>query len=332
MKTNIFISFLKALNVKHTQSFSNQFFNEHPHKYNLFGLSSMLSEYGVENAGLKITNKNDIRLIETPFVAHINDDFIIIEKILENEIRFLQRNKSIKISLEEFNKIWTGNVLIAEPDKDSIEPDYKKHYKTQLLNYLQKISILLIPIFLFHVSFIVNKSYFNFGFVLLLLINSIGAYIGYLLVLKQLNIQSNYGDKICSLFKHSDCNNILESDAAKLFGIFSWSEIGLGYFIANILFICFLPSYIPYLALINILCLPYTFWSIWYQKFKTRQWCPLCLIVIILSWILFAINLISGFLFPSHITFLGLIITGFVCAISILSTAGIINNFKILCV
>ena len=202
----------------------------------------------------------------------------------------------------------------------------------QLLKYLQRISILLISFFLLLISFIRNKSYFDVGLVLLLLINSIGVYIGYLLVIKQLNIQSGYGDRICSLFKRSDCNNVLESDAAKLFGVFSWSEIGLGYFVTNVFFICLQPSYIPCLALINILGLPYTLWSIWYQKFRARQWCPLCLIVIILSWILFAINLISGFIFPSHITILGLIITGFVCAISILSTAGIINNFKILCV
>ncbi|KAF5039023.1 Vitamin K epoxide reductase family protein [anaerobic digester metagenome] len=319
METNIFISFLDSLKVKYTRFFSNQFFNEHPHKYNLFGLSSMLSDYGIENVGLKISNIDDLCLIETPFIAHIKDDFVIIEKILENEICFSQRNKSTKISLEEFSKIWTGNILVAEPDKDSIEPEYKKHYRIQFFKYLQKTSILLIVFFLLFISFIQNKSCFYLGLVLLLLINLIGVCIGYLLVLKQLNIQSNYGDKICSLFKHSDCNNILESDAAKLFGVFSWSEIGLGYFIANTLFICFFPSYIPYLALINILCLPYTFWSIWYQKFKTRQWCPLCLIVIALLWILFVINLIFGFFFPSHITFLGLIITSFVYAISILS-------------
>lgn len=68
MKTNIFISLLELLRVRHTHLFSNQFFNEHPHKYNLFGLSSMLSEYGVENAGLKLIDKNNIRLIETPFI------------------------------------------------------------------------------------------------------------------------------------------------------------------------------------------------------------------------------------------------------------------------
>ena len=280
----------------------------------------MLSDYGIENVGLKISNINDLCLIETPFIAHVKDDFVIIEKIFDNEVKFIQRNKNFKISKDEFSKIWTGNILVAERNLNSIEPEYNKHFKIQFIKYLQKTSVLFITCFLLLISFIHYRSYFDVGLVLLLLINSIGVYIGYLLILKQLNIQSNYGDKICSLFKHSDCNNIIESDAAKLFGVFSWSEIGFGYFIANILFICFLPSCIPYLALINILCLPYTFWSLWYQKFKAKQWCPLCLIVITLLWVLFAIDLISGFLFPSHITFLDLVITGLVYAISILST------------
>lgn len=312
MESNIFISFLKLLKVKHTNSFSNQFFNEHPHKYNLFGLSSMLSDYGIENIGLKISNIDDLCLIETPFIAHIKDDFVITEKILDNEIQFIQGNNNIKISKDEFSKIWTGNVLIAERNLNSIEPEYNKHRKTQIFRYLEKISLLFIVSFLFLISFISNKSYIDFGVILLLLLNSIGIYIGYLLVIKQLNIHSNYGDRLCSLFKHSDCNNILESDAAKLFGFFSWSEIGLSYFVTNVLFICFFPSYIPYLAFINILCLPYSFWSIWYQKFKAKQWCPLCLIIIALLWVLFTINLLFGFFLTSTITFFGFIIIGFV--------------------
>jgi hypothetical protein len=39
---------LELLGVKHTKEFSNRYFNEHPHKYNLFGISQMLSDYGIE--------------------------------------------------------------------------------------------------------------------------------------------------------------------------------------------------------------------------------------------------------------------------------------------
>lgn len=64
MATNILISFLSLLGVKHTTSFSEQHFAEHQHKYNLFGLSSMLSDYKTNNAGIKVSDKNDISRIE----------------------------------------------------------------------------------------------------------------------------------------------------------------------------------------------------------------------------------------------------------------------------
>ena len=33
---NTFVTFFELLEAKHTQSFSNQYFNQHPHKNNLF--------------------------------------------------------------------------------------------------------------------------------------------------------------------------------------------------------------------------------------------------------------------------------------------------------
>lgn len=45
------------------------------------------------------------------------------------------------------------------------------------------------------------------------------------------------------------------------------------------------------MALINLCALPYSFWSVWYQRFKAKQWCPLCLIVQTLLWITFIVNL-----------------------------------------
>jgi hypothetical protein len=81
-ETTIFASFLNLLKVKHTRVFSNKYFNEHPHKYNLFGISKMLLDYGVKNAGAKIENKEeDIFNIELPFIANFSGDFVAVHKI-----------------------------------------------------------------------------------------------------------------------------------------------------------------------------------------------------------------------------------------------------------
>jgi len=75
---NVFVTFLKLLKVKHTGYFSEQYFNEHPHKYNLHGLSSMLSDYGIENAGLRIDDKKyNLPLLTTPFIIYPSFPFFI---------------------------------------------------------------------------------------------------------------------------------------------------------------------------------------------------------------------------------------------------------------
>jgi hypothetical protein len=294
---NVFVSFLDLLQVKHTKEFSTKYFNEHPHKYNLFGLSKMLSDYGIENAGTKIQDKEtDLFNIELPFIAHLGSEFVVVYKIDTDKVHYLWNDKKTSIPVVEFLQAWTGIILLAEPTPDSIEPEYKEHKKKELLNSIQKYLLLFSGSLLLVLACIKNSLFTNLSLSLLIILNSLGIYVCYLLVQKQLHIHSKYADKICSLFHQTDCNNVLETKAAKLWGIFGWSEIGLGYFTANVLLITFLPSFVGWLAIINILALPYTVWSVWYQKFKAKQWCVLCLIVQALLWIIFILDWIFGYI------------------------------------
>jgi len=293
---NVFTTFIKILNVKYTHGYSSKCFNEHPHKYDLYGISKMLSDYGIENVGLKVSNKEDLLQIETPFIAHISIDFVVVYKITEEQVFYIWEGKKISISIKQFFEVWTGIVLIAEPDENSIEPDFVQNKKKEYLDKFQKIILYVGIGMLLISSLLIFNLYKNIGALLLLIINLAGIYISYLLVLKQLKIQSSHGDKICSLFKESDCNNILDSKVARIGDFIGWSEIGLGYFCSNSLIVLFFSSYLPFLAIINICALPYTFWSVWYQKVKVNQWCPLCLIVQAILWIIFFINLSFGFI------------------------------------
>jgi protein-disulfide isomerase len=257
----------------------------------------MLSDYGIENAGTKIHDKEtDLFNIELPFIAHTGSDFVVVYKIAGDQVHYLWNGKKITLSITQFIQSWSGIILLTETSPKSIEPEYKAHKKQELFG-LAQIVLLFGAIggtLLF--AGIQHAIFQNIGLTVLLLINLIGVYTGYLLVLKQIKIQSKYADKICSLFSKSDCNNVLESDVAKLWGVFGWSEIGLGYFVANVLLILFLPQWISFVAILNLVTLPYTFWSVWYQKFKAKQWCPLCLIVQGLLWCVFLLNLLFGFI------------------------------------
>ena len=267
---NTFIAMLNLLKVKHTTVFSNNFFNEHPHKFNLYGLSRMLSDYRVRNATTRIENKeHDIFNIELPFVAYTGSSFVAVHKVDSDKVHYIWNGKKISIPVSKFIQSWSGVILLADTSSESGEPDYNEHLKKDLLIAVQKSILALAGILILGMAYINDNVYANWGFSLLLLVNLIGIYICYLLVLKQLHIHSRYADKICTLFSKSDCNNVLESDAAKLWGIFGWSEIGLGYFTANIVVLLFLPHLLPWAVLFNILALPYSdAWTVLVERYS----------------------------------------------------------------
>ena len=144
-RNNVFTSFLKLLKVRHTGNFSDKYFNEHPHKYNLFGISKMLSDYGIENAGTRITDKEkDLFNIETPFIAHTGSDFVVVNKVDSDKVHYLWNGKKIILPVSEFIQSWSGIVLLTETTPASIEPDYKQNRKKELLTVAQKLILGLV--------------------------------------------------------------------------------------------------------------------------------------------------------------------------------------------
>ena len=258
-------------------------------------MSKMLTEYGIHNAATRISNKEQsLSEIQTPFIASFGGDFAVVKNVTAKDISFLYRGAPHSLPIAKFTEAWNGIALLADPSLDSMEPDYKKHRKTELLQLLIKALFFCACSFILCATFLQIKLYASVERSLLLLLNLSGVFISWLLVLKHLRIQSRYADKICSLFKQSNCNSVLESSAAKLFGVVGWSEVGLGYFAINVTVLLFAPAFVYYISLINIITLPFSFWSVWYQYVKAKQWCPLCITVQLLLWSIFAVNCVCG--------------------------------------
>ena len=234
MHKNTLNLFLKELNIKHTNSYSSSLFEEHPNKYNLYGISQMLNLYNIPNIGIKVENK-DLNSLELPVIAHIGYDFVVVNKVTNTQVGFYWKGKHTILNIDKFIELWSGIALIAEPTKESIEPSYRKHFITEILNRIQTFSILTITITLILLLCIFQSL--STIKILFLLCNLCGCIICYFLLQKQNHTESLYADKICSLFKQKDCNDILDSKVAKIFDWLSWSEIGMGFFISNILYI-----------------------------------------------------------------------------------------------
>lgn len=318
-RPNTLTTLLSLLHINFTNDYANKLYTEHPYKYSLWGLSMMLNTYKIKTIGIKLEDKSEITKLEPPFIAHVNHAFVVVNKITKDNVYYQWDDKVLKNGLIEFYDNWSGILLIPEKNSQSKEPDYSEHritkYKNLILDFIGSFAFLLIAVRFF----IINSIYKEFPLLISLFFNLLGFYVSYLLVFKQLNIQSKYADKICSLFKQSDCNNILESSAAKFMGIIGWSEVGWGYFSTNLCIILLMPSLYNSIAIINIIALPYTVWSIWYQKFRAKQWCPLCLSVQTILWCIFITNWYHGLFDFSKIEIKDLL---FVCCIYIICIWG----------
>lgn len=295
-ETSIFTQFLSALEVPHTKNYSEERFRTMSFK-SLFGLSHLLQDYGIKNYALRISDKSEITKITPPFIVQSNDGlFVIIREIdpQSGKIIYDRKNQIIESDLNSFKDKWNGIALLAFPDEKSCEPEYKSHHLTEIIKTLSRYALVAAAIAVFVYFFITRHIYANISTILLTALNLAGLYFSFMLLQKSLNIHTATSEKVCGMIEKGGCDTIMSMKVSKLFGVFSWSEVGFGYFGISLIVLLLFPHIWSGLALCNICCLPYTFWSVWYQKFRAKHWCTLCLGVQSTLWLLFFCYLGGG--------------------------------------
>lgn len=306
----IFSDFLKALGVPHTSEKSDSAFRNRAFQ-SLFGFSRLLDSYHIPNAGISVPDKSRIADIPTPYLAQLGDKFVIVDGYKNAPdgsagIQYILYNKIYSIPRNEFLNKWTGVALLAWPDNNSSEPDYSKHHLFEIADNAKAWILWLCLAFLFIFGFIKAGLWQHPATIALTLVDLSGIYITWQLLLKSLKVNVKTADRICGILQAHGCDTVLEQKASKFFGLFGWAEVGVAYFVVSLLVMLIFPGSLNYLALANVCCLPFTVWSITYQKFKLHTWCTLCVITQCLLWLLFICYLWAGSwhnIFPLRIDF-----------------------------
>ncbi len=307
-RASIFSDFLTALGVPHTQWYSDAQFDAMTFK-SLFGLSKLLQGYGIDGEALEVPDKNAaLDALTVPYLAYLPGNFVIVTATDDSSVTYLDGTAdapSIK-SREDFCKDWSGIVFVAYPTEKSTEPYYASHRFTELGNRAKKWVLGAALAFVFVYLFVSGGIAAHWSTVLLTIINLGGLYVTYELLLKSLGIHSERGDAICGVLDRNGCHKVLNTAASKFFGLFGWSEVGFAYFGVSLAALLAFPQHIGDLALINACCCPFSFWSVWYQKYRAKAWCTLCLITQALLWLSLACYIFGGWFrhaFPTGISF-----------------------------
>lgn len=298
MPASIFTRFLAALGVPHTAEYSDAQFRAMTFS-SLFGLSHLLTDYGVPNEALTVADHSEITKLIPPFLAQTRQGvFVIVTGIdtVASRVSYDSLGVQATVPLADFEQAWNGIVLLAYPDERSAEPEYRSHRFTGWVAAASKYALAVAALAVV-VYFIITRSvYAHVSTMAALVLDCAGLYFSYLLLQKSLGIHSAASERMCGMLEQGGCDSIMELRVSKLFGVFSWSEVGFGYFGISLATLLLFPHLWPALALCNVCCLPYTVWSIWYQRFRARHWCTLCVCVQTTLWLLFFSYLFGGWL------------------------------------
>lgn len=280
--------FLEALGVPHTREYADRAFATMPFK-SLFGLSRQLKAYGIDNVAAQWTDKSVLPSIPAPFLARTSDGrFVIVEEIdaVGDGVTFRCRHEGERIvPVSDFEEMWSGLALLAYPTGTSAEPDLAVHRFKAVTARAKSWLLALCAVILLGAGIVNAAVYNSLSRIALLLVDIAGLGVTWLLILKTLKVSSKSADRICAVMQDHGCDTVLEQKASTFYGIFSWSEVGLSYFAVSTLTFLIFPGALHWLALINLCCLPFTFWSIWYQHWRLRTWCTLCVTTQALLWL-----------------------------------------------
>ncbi len=270
-------------------------FESHPSYPSLHSITGVLNHFGIENLAIEVP-RNEETLNELPgsFIAHVEDDegehFVLTNRTGQNiELVYNKQTKKV-LSKEAFFQFWTGILVAVEKTEDFVEKKESNLAKNAI--YFACILGILLVIFHGNIGLFGTAHFF---------IAVIGAAISVIIVQHELGVHSVVVDKFCSgNNEKTSCDDVLNSKGATIIRNVKFSDVGLVYFLGVIIswiFTSFMTNpNVNLLVAFSLTAIPFTFYSLIYQRFVVKKWCPLCLSILAVLWV----HAASLFLYKSN--------------------------------
>jgi hypothetical protein len=292
--TTTFTNFLKSHNVKVTKATAEKYVETHPDYPSMLAYADALDAWKIENAAIQITSEQLLE-IPTPFITFSRRNggtFSVIRNVADNFIERLDTEKGwVRDKLEDFLPDWSGVVMLAETNEISGENDYETKLRTERLQALRlPLAFTLLGIIIL-ATFVFNAATLGIYSVLLGITKTALAIITTLLLIKSIDTNNAFVNKLCNAGTKLSCQSILESNAAKITEWLSWSDVGFIYAVGSLIGLLFSlssPAYFEGFIFITLITSGlgalFSIYSVYYQGVIAKMWCPLCLGVVALFW------------------------------------------------
>ena len=294
---------LNDLGIKVNRSSLIKDLENYPYPYTLLQIHDILENYNVGTFAIKAP-WNNIKHINGGYFCQIilkgKDYFTYVYQSDGNKVSWLnpQNGHRETDKPSEFLNKFTSYALIVNAKDSAGEMNYGKlHLEEIRQNILQSLILLCLP-FLFVSSLCMsiangNQEWSLFLYAIFLFI---GCIIGIVLMIYEYDAYNPIATNICGHSRKYNCSSILESSGSRFFNV-PWTVWGCSYFsgmISAIMSSEYSEETYTMVAILHLFALPYVFYSLYYQKFIIKQWCPLCLLVQVDIVVLSLIAFFSG--------------------------------------
>ncbi|MGI4762059.1 MAG: vitamin K epoxide reductase family protein [Janthinobacterium lividum] len=299
------IRLLNYLRIPITKQSIRDALSDHKSPASLLALSEALDKWEINNAAYNI-GIEDFDKLPCPFLVQLTElggQFGFVTDVTANELVLVKEyERKQRVKLTDFQQRYAGIVLIMEPSVNAGESAYFTKRMQELL--LQgRWPLLLLSLFgmlatLLHLA---GPAWWwaQLPIVLLGVLKIGGVAITGLLLNQSFGHGSAQLERWCRR-SGTDCASILASPGAKLAGgLLSWAELGFFYFAGTGLTLLLLPQVGGVWSLLrglNILCICFSAYSLYYQYIIARRWCLLCCALLALF---YGEGFVMGFLQPA---------------------------------
>ena len=283
--SGLIIKLCKLFRIPYSENEITGLVQSHPYFPSLVTLIDISKELGMQSDAYKF-EYNDLLTLNLPFVVHFNlndGEFAIITEVTEKKISYtLDGENRHTLDKEDFCGLWDNIIMTVAYGKKGSQIEY---FKARMLD--NRITILFISTIIFMSIRLIENIFsdnLDIEYLIFVLTKIGGLFFIWLMMKHELGNSNSLIQKICNFSKFSDCDVVLNSKGARLFGIFKLSNIGLIWFLSTLIYLIYFVDsisefYIP-IKFFAICSIPFIIYSITYQFFFIRKVCPLCIGVI----------------------------------------------------
>ncbi len=269
----VLLDYLKLLDIPVSKKYFRKSVASHPEYPSMLSVADTLERLGIEHLMARV-QKEDLENLSFPFVLHL--------KRGQGQLLLIRNQQELEEHRSDLDD-WNGVILYAEESEITLDQEHQevlsreKTVKTGLV-LLELSAVLFFGMMLF--------QHFTWYYLLLLATTIGGTVLGILLTAKDVGIRYEVVESFCNAGQNINCDRVLSSDEATLFGRFKLSDAVLSYFTFQLIVAgLWLPlandasTILSVLFVFTMLSIPVVGYSIWLQGIKFKTWCRLCLLV-----------------------------------------------------